>query len=55
VDHQWPVTVSKDVQTDTARIGFGSADHDRAVHLSRECYALLTGDRLTGFWFELRR
>ncbi len=55
VDCEWPVTVSKDVQTETARIGFGSADYDRAVYLSKDCCALLLGDRLTGFWFVLRR
>ena len=55
VDYEWPATVSKDVQMETGRIVFGSSDHDRAVQLSTDCYALLLGKRLTGFWFRLRR
>jgi hypothetical protein len=53
-EYDWPVTVSKDVQTDAARIDFGGG-YDRAVRLSEACSALLAGDRLTGFWFTLAR
>jgi hypothetical protein len=54
-DYEWPVIVSKNVQTDEARIAFGSGAHDRSVALSNACHALLLGDRLTGFWFSLAR
>jgi hypothetical protein len=49
----WPVTVSKNVQTDAARIAFGSGDYDRALRLPEGCCALLLDPRLTGFWFTL--
>jgi hypothetical protein len=52
-DYWWPVTVSKNVQTDAGRIGFGSGDYNRSVRLSENCFALLLDDELTGFWFTL--
>jgi hypothetical protein len=54
-DCGWPVTVSKNVQTDAARIAFGSGDYNRSVGLSETCCALLLDDELTGFWFTLAR
>ena len=53
--HDWRVSVSKCAQAETARIALGDGAYDRAVHLSDACSALLLGDRLTGFWFSLRR
>jgi hypothetical protein len=50
-DFDWPVTVSKDVQRDMARISFDEGDFDRAVALSDSAAALLRADRLIGFWF----
>lgn len=55
MSHDWPVVVSKDVQRDMARIGFGSPDFNRAVALSDRASALLQDDLLTGFWFSLAR
>lgn len=53
--YEWPVSVSRNVQTDEARIAFWSGEHDRSVALSRTCHALLLDGRLTGFWFTLAR
>jgi hypothetical protein len=53
--HDWPVTVSKNVQTDAARISFGSGDYNRSVSLSATCHGLLLDHQLTGFWFTLAR
>lgn len=55
IEHNWPVTVSFDVQSDAGRVGFGSGDYNRAVELSARCHALLLDDDLTGFWFALAR
>lgn len=52
-DYGWPVSVSKNVQTDAARIAFGSGRYNRSVRLSETCFALLLDDQLTGFWFML--
>lgn len=54
-DEAWPLTVSKDAQTDAARIDFANGGYDRSVRLSDTCCALLLGGALTGFWFSLRR
>ena len=52
-EYRWPVRVSKNVQTDAARIAFDLGDYTRAIRLSEHCSALLLDDRLTGFWFAL--
>lgn len=53
-DYDWPVSVSNDMQTDAARIAFGSGDYNRVVLLSKLCCALVLDDKLTGFCFSLR-
>jgi hypothetical protein len=55
LEHDWPLTVSFDVQSDSGRVDFGSGGYDRSVALSAGCQALLLGDDLTGFWFSLAR
>lgn len=54
-EYGWPVTISKNVQTDAARISFGRGDYNRSVGLSESCCALLLDDQLTGLWFTLAR
>jgi hypothetical protein len=53
--HDWPVTVSKDMQTGAGRIAFGNGAYDHSVSLSETCRGLLLDHLLTGFWFTLAR
>src|SRR4028118_644144 len=45
--HDWSVTVSKNVQTDAARIAFGSGHYNRSIALSDTCRGLLLDHQLT--------